>query len=223
MVFGDRLCPAESTEPAEWLVETEHTPGWTIGSLLPAHYEAYLAVAAPGEEADDWWGAHQQTMERASVVLAGHTATPETSWFAVWDGHGFDSWARRIAWGADDATSARQRREQQAAIEREDARLIADIRAALAEVPSFALPGRTYYLLSGHLSDVASLRFPHDPETWHGPDLWWPEDRQWFVGTDVDFWTTFVGGTRTLIEELHARLPDLSRVVGVDDDLPDPE
>ncbi|MET7664765.1 hypothetical protein ABZT45_33160 [Streptomyces sp. NPDC005356] len=35
-------------------------------------------------------------------------------------------------------------------------------------------------------------------------DLWWPEDRSWVVGSDVDLASTCVGGTAALVAELPA-------------------
>jgi hypothetical protein len=40
------------------------------------------------------------------------------------------------------------------------------------------------------------------------PNLIWPEDRAWFVGSEVDLDSTLVGGSRALVDELLAA-PDL--------------
>jgi hypothetical protein len=40
--------------------------------------------------------------------------------------------------------------------------------------------------------------FPFD----QSPNLWWPEDRAWFVATEIDFDSTFVGGDDPLIAVL---------------------
>jgi len=37
------------------------------------------------------------------------------------------------------------------------------------------------------------------------PDLWWPEDRAWFVATDTDLSWLYVGGTTDLTNELPER------------------
>jgi hypothetical protein len=36
------------------------------------------------------------------------------------------------------------------------------------------------------------------------PALWWPESRAWLVSTEVDAFSTYVGGSAALIEELLA-------------------
>jgi hypothetical protein len=34
------------------------------------------------------------------------------------------------------------------------------------------------------------------------PNLWWPEDRAWFVTSEIDFAWTYVGGDNSLVEAL---------------------
>jgi hypothetical protein len=36
------------------------------------------------------------------------------------------------------------------------------------------------------------------------PNFWWPENRGWFVSTDIDSFSTYVGGSKTLIERVVA-------------------
>ncbi|MER5384602.1 hypothetical protein ABT040_30795 [Streptomyces sp. NPDC002688] len=71
-------------------------------------------------------------------------------------------------------------------------------------VPVFRTPGRDEILLSGPLDDADSpQRGSHEgvPEI---PDLWWPEDRTWCVGGDVDLVSTYVGGTAACVVDLLA-------------------
>lgn len=53
--------------------------------------------------------------------------------------------------------------------------------------------------------------------------MWWPDDRSWFVSTEVDFSWTYVGGTKACIdavlahpevEALRARLSDRITIDG---------
>ncbi|MER8033157.1 hypothetical protein ABTZ78_29800 [Streptomyces bauhiniae] len=68
--------------------------------------------------------------------------------------------------------------------------------------PTFETPYRGEVLLEGPLFDVLS------PLAWDEfaelPDLWWPKDRAWCLGGDVDLISTYVGGSEALIEELLA-------------------
>ena len=68
-------------------------------------------------------------------------------------------------------------------------------------VPRFDLPDRTYYLMEGSVAAVVGLRDPSSGQ-WRNPDLYWPDDRRWFVATDVDFWSLYVGGDDDFITEL---------------------
>ena len=37
---------------------------------------------------------------------------------------------------------------------------------------------------------------------WYGPNFWWPEDRAWFVSTEVDGESTYLGGSGPLIDRV---------------------
>lgn len=70
--------------------------------------------------------------------------------------------------------------------------------------PLLELPGREYLLFSGPLSAATRIGDPHgvlgfDPQS---PNLMWPSDRAWFLGSEIDFDSTLVGGTRDLIESI---------------------
>jgi hypothetical protein len=71
-------------------------------------------------------------------------------------------------------------------------------------LPVFRTPGRDEILLAGRLDDADSPA--HDtievlPEL---PDLWWPQDRAWCVGGDVDLVSTYIGGSAACIADLLA-------------------
>lgn len=53
--------------------------------------------------------------------------------------------------------------------------------------------------------------------TFHSPSFWWPNDRAWFLSTEIDAGSTYVGGPKELIERVLAD-PDLEALpAGVDD------
>ena len=63
------------------------------------------------------------------------------------------------------------------------------------------LPSRNYLLYSGTID--RALETPMDPFPLdQSPNLWWPEERAWFVATEIDFDSPFVGGDNGLIAEL---------------------
>ena len=62
------------------------------------------------------------------------------------------------------------------------------------------LPARYYLLLKGSVAEA---------QGWEdGPNLWWSDDRAWWVASEIDFPYTYVAGTSRLIDDvLHH--PDL--------------
>jgi hypothetical protein len=54
-------------------------------------------------------------------------------------------------------------------------------------------PGE-YFLYRGPIEVVT--RFEHLPGHLQTPNMWWPEDRAWFVATEIDFDSTLVACTR---------------------------
>lgn len=74
-------------------------------------------------------------------------------------------------------------------------------RSARDMAAHFETPGRGYYLYRGHVSEVTTA--------WDGfggslPSIWWPADHAWFVHTEIDLDTTFVGASRDCIDALLA-------------------
>ncbi|MFF8726915.1 hypothetical protein ACF073_10535 [Streptomyces sp. NPDC015171] len=81
--------------------------------------------------------------------------------------------------------------------------------------PAFTAPGRTEVLLAGRLTDAVSpVSLDEFAEL---PDLWWPQDRAWIVGGDVDLVSTYVGGSPELIADLLATADLETHPVGPDD------
>lgn len=58
-----------------------------------------------------------------------------------------------------------------------------------------SLFGREYVLLKGPLEAVCEF-------AWVRPKIWWPSDRLWCVGGDIDFVRSFVGGDASTVEGL---------------------
>ncbi len=70
------------------------------------------------------------------------------------------------------------------------------------DTPTFEIPYRRLLLLTGPITAVWTSLCT--PPSWQSPSLWWPDDRAWCVETEVDFMSTYVGGTRECVEELVA-------------------
>ncbi len=221
VIFGETLAPAPSTAPAQWLVAGSGGPHGTVDVLVPGRFESIIRLHAPDPEPDDWWDLYRDLFATVTSVGATHTATPDLALFAIWEGHGFGPSSGEMGWRHPPADEAEQRqreelreRDRSAAQER-DARIV----PALAAVPRFALPERTYYLVQGSLSALVGLRYP-DEDGWRNPDLFWPDDRSWFVATDVDFWSLYVGGSNAFTSELSHRVNTAWEFVDRDEPLP---
>jgi hypothetical protein len=205
MIFGDRFDAARDVEPALWVAERCRGAWGTVGALVPNDYPSVVRLHAPDQDLDDWWGAYRRLFDTVAAFGEQHTASPETAWFAVWEGHGFASGTRMYVWtesGHPDAAARGELEAERARWLEEDNRRRAEVRDALAVLPRFHVPHRTHFLLSGPVDAVVDLCEPGSPERWQRPDLFWPDDRRWFVATDVDFWSLYVAGTPEFVADV---------------------
>jgi hypothetical protein len=68
--------------------------------------------------------------------------------------------------------------------------------------PVLEVPGRSFLLVRGPVGLAAANLVP-EPAS-QGANAWWPADRAWFVATDIDLVTTYVGGSAAAIAALLA-------------------
>lgn len=217
MIFGDAVGAADTIAPAEWLGASCHGDPWTVGALVPNQYPSVLRVYPPAPCPGDWWALYRDLFHVVASIGERHTTSPERAWFAIWEGHGFDKVTSHIAhYGplGDDARRALER--ERVALRDEDRRRNTAIRDELDQLPRFDRPDRAYYLLKGPVAAVTELRDPGSSDEWRNPDLFWPADRRWFVATDVDFWSLYVGGENTFTNELAGAVPTRSEPVEFD-------
>jgi hypothetical protein len=66
--------------------------------------------------------------------------------------------------------------------------------------PRLELPERPLLLYNGPLAAATALYDPFE----QSPTLWWPRDRAWCVASEIDFHSTYVGGSRALVDRLLA-------------------
>ncbi|WP_371573392.1 hypothetical protein [Streptomyces sp. NBC_01314] len=71
-------------------------------------------------------------------------------------------------------------------------------------IPVFRTPERDEILLAGPLDQADSPARNNDEVSAEIPDLWWPQDRAWCVGGDVDLVSTYVGGSAACVADLLA-------------------
>ena len=75
---------------------------------------------------------------------------------------------------------------------------------AVLESPKLRLPGRDHLVFRGSLASVLGLGRHNAYGLFErrSPDLLWPDDRGWYIATDVDLEFGYVGGSKALIAHL---------------------
>jgi hypothetical protein len=68
--------------------------------------------------------------------------------------------------------------------------------------PELAVPGQGLWLVRGPV-ELAAANFVREPAE-QSASAWWPADRAWFVATDIDLMSTYLGGSAALVAELLA-------------------
>jgi hypothetical protein len=113
-------------------------------------------------------------------VLRRHTAAADDCWFCYWDGYG---WDRKVAFTFPGEPGGPMPDP-----------IPAEVRAG----PRVTQPHRSYLLCSGPIE--GALAFVETER--QTPNIWWPADRSWCVATEIDMPWTYVGGSRSLIDDL---------------------
>jgi len=152
-----------------------------------------------------------------SGVLAQHTSTPTRCVFCLWDGWGWlhgntltmnPLWSAPAAptpgmhaappTSADPAAPSEARQPGPVSTPRPVHRYLD------RDGPRVHLPGRDYVLLTGPVQAATNVGWWLDPAWFQAqsPNLFWPTDRAWCVATEIDFDSTLVAGTFTLIDAL---------------------
>jgi hypothetical protein len=154
------------------------------------------------------------TLDALSDVLARHTTTPDRCHFGLWEGYGWIGWMAvemrpaaklglpnrtyllfegplaaisDLGWRADLSDGSPRMRAL-------DRRPIGFQERARA----FVWPNKTERV--SHRPPAPSAATLHR----ESPNLIWPADRSWFVASEIDLDSTFVGGSTELINELLA-------------------
>jgi hypothetical protein len=147
-----------------------------------------------------------------ATIVGRYTETPDTAWFAIWEGYGWTT-TTNLYWSSGGGRLAALTRSwRRRRIRMADRRRNRTVRRSLEQLPTFDLPNRRYYLLGGPLDVAASIHEPRSRRR-QAPDLWWPEDRQWFVATDTDLDWTYVAGCHELAADLVEKFGDRAEVV----------
>lgn len=211
MVFGPAIDVPADASAALWIAPALGSFG-TVGGLVPQGYEQYLLVDYRGEEHRGWEGV-RRLFDQLIPLLARYTSTPDHCWFAIWEGHGFDTSMTMLAATPGDDEERREIARERQRLREDDARRNKSIRAALTTLPSFDLPHRRYHLVRGVVTAASQIERPDGPCP-QPPDLWWPEDRRWFVGGDTDLDWCYIAGSEQLVSAVRAEFRGHTRPVG---------
>jgi len=123
--------------------------------------------------------------------LTNFTGTPQRCFFAVWEGRGQFTPGATVIFRSFSESGA----EPKVPLP-EPQLLVPPAEVLIAE--RLRGVGRDYVLYAGALSAVTSFHV----NLWDSPSIWWPEDRQWCIATDIDLDSTYVGGSEACIEAL---------------------
>jgi hypothetical protein len=193
--------PSDGREPTGTWRELATELGRPLS--LTTSWKDLERISPDGTLLDDWSVMDGSLSKPEAATLAAsltkHTAHPDSCWFAIWSGFGFLTSGGAVLLRAPETLRERWANR---AIRRAERKADRRAERALATLPTFPLlgqSGRSYFLLGGGVSDASRFTF----DGWfQSPTLWWPDDRAWFVHTEIDSMSTYVGGSRRLVDEL---------------------
>ncbi|MFP3907760.1 MAG: hypothetical protein ACLFWR_12065, partial [Acidimicrobiales bacterium] len=214
-LFGPDLSAVDEPGEWEWIAPALGDFAASVSGIIPQGFDRYLRIHHGAEESRDGWAMPPEVVESVAAIGARHTTSPDRAWFAVWEGYG---WL-----GAQMMASAparrrdllsRFRREKPfddvfAEFEQRKAELAVEVES----LPRLVTPGRNYLVLAGPVGAAATMRDPISLWALRPPDLWWPADRAWFVGSDTDLEWTYVAGESGFADEVLAAWPERVTVV----------
>jgi hypothetical protein len=197
---------------AGWIKDRLHPFAQDVGSVIPTGFDDYARVFHPayrdGRDPPVTW--------REIADANGRTVHPEMQFGSI-----AGTWSRRSPrpglWSVDPhvGTSSVEIARALAGILRARTSTPEMCWFALWEgfgdlvappaTPRLELPHRRYYVAHGRVDDVAQSFGGLDTGwPYRSPSLWWPDDRSWFVSTEVDLAWTYVGGATPAIDEVLA-------------------
>ena len=187
------LLPQTDPSPADWVANGVGPFGSGVGSLIPDGYAAYARILHPGVSSGGMpiqpppvGRLPEAILASLCDVLATHTGTPGRCWFCLWDGYGWiaGSISSDTLGGGTPVPPAFDR--------------------ATIEGSRVRLPEREYLLFEGPLDAVSEMGWWLNGRlvSPQSPNLFWPDDRAWYVATEIDLDSTFIGGSVALIDAL---------------------
>lgn len=207
MIFAGRTAESDLS-PGDWIISAVHDDD-TVAALVPPVFGAYARVFHPAAR---YAGDDDVDVPWAEVAAANATtAHPGMEWGSITGlMEFFDQSDQSPLW---DGAPARGHLPSHVAhamttvLRRHTSTpencwfgLPADL------IPADARPlrvsGNDHWLIQGPI-ELAAANMAEEPAE-QSAGLWWPADRAWFVATDVDLVTTYVGGSAACIAEIVA-------------------
>jgi hypothetical protein len=213
---------------ADWIVDRLRPFGPEVGALLPDGFEAYVRLLHPawrtesGRRVRVRWAelasragvslgattrfeelegaaTTQQiaspqvgTLDLADLqtlvgLLEAFTSSSQSCWFAWWEGYGWMQGPPAVA-------------ELGHELEQGGPSGGAERFPPPAPIgPRVEVPERALVLYRGPISGAAAFCRPPASQS---PNLWWPDDHAWCVASEIDFRSTYLGGSQALIDRL---------------------
>lgn len=212
----------EDTSEAVWLVEGLDPSLETVGALVPCGFEAYARILHPAWRIRREDGRLVRSPVRWSEVaeLRGTTAHRLMQWPQVWALPLFDDSAIEYCVDAGLAPIACP---DEGRLPRQVAPMIQQVLSAHTDTAApcwfgvwigfgneyrEGIPGtrrlaaehREWDLFRAPLDALALNFFDVDEFFYQSANIVWPDDRSWCLATDIDLNSTYLGGTKALIE-----------------------
>jgi hypothetical protein len=209
--------PRVASEHAEWIAEHQRPfDVHAIGSLVPVVFEAYARVFHSA------WAASQRkdTPLRWDAVAAWSGRTMHA--LAQWE-------SLSVPATSTDAAPPFEAPPDTNGLDPHGLAALCDVLAAHTRTPDdcfigvwngygwpvetwagpevLVLENRTYHVRRGPLALALAIGWDAFPDRRfpEPPNLLWPADRAWFVASDTDLDSTYLGGSGALVEALLAR------------------
>jgi hypothetical protein len=201
ITWGAEFGWLRDVSPAAWIAPRLHPPGQDVGSVIPDGFEAYARVFHPVEvDGRERWSdvarrngrvVHSEMQFHLISTPRGETPTTLYGRREPRHGHLLLEQRRVLVDHLRDRTTTPDR----CWFALWDGYGGLDDGVVRERV---ALPHRNYLLYGGTIDRALESPTPFD----QSPNLWWPEDRAWFVSSEIDFAWTHVGGDNGLVEAL---------------------
>jgi hypothetical protein len=178
--------PVRWTEVAAWSGKTAHALAqW---ELLTKPFDGRQLGPSPFILPPRVGGLSTDQLRTLCALLAGRTADPERCFIATWDGYGSPT-VVLVAAG-----SAPKGKEQAPVV---------PLPPMWESATELRFEYRAFWVAEGPIATVVDTTDRHASFGFQlPPTLFWPADHAWFVATDPDLDSTYVGGSADLIDAI---------------------